>query len=263
MVDRKGGPSPSDEAELSRDRCPSCNGPLRFPNNRREGLCAACGIFVEILEPLASEAPDDTRGEDDVTTRRELAEFDLQFEQVPEDLDAQLESVIDQVLEPPEAPQAEGAEPAEEAISGEGLVIEEPVEEESPASESGLVLVEEVPEAPFFMVEPSETPAIAPAAVSRASAASAAKAVKVAPLRHRILFHLGTALVVFGGSGLALGSLLHDVFRMPVVGTAYEAFGPVNVAAAFVGSIALLAGAAAMAVAARIGASRRRRAAGA
>lgn len=74
---------------------------------------------------------------------------------------------------------------------------------------------------------------------------------------HRVLFYAGSILVAFGGSGLALGSLLHDVFRVPFFGQSYDAFGSVNVSTAFFGALFLLAGIAAMVVGARAGSSHR------
>lgn len=75
---------------------------------------------------------------------------------------------------------------------------------------------------------------------------------------HRALFYSGSALVAFGGSGLALGSAFHDVFRVPLFGFAYDAFGNLNVSAVVFGAVFLLAGVAAMAVGARAGARPRR-----
>gem|GEM_PF-4249472 len=257
MPDREGGPSPSAQLELSRDRCPSCNGPLRFPNNRREGLCPACGIFVEILEPVAPDDAAAERAADDVPTRRELAAFDLQFEQsADEDLDAEIEQMLELVLAEPEGPPQETVEVVEEGEPPPQTV------EESLATEP--IFVDEAP----GLVEPTEAVGMEametvvaepPAIEAEATAARTKVAAAGTPRRwHRVVFHLGAVLVVLGGSGLALGSLLHDVFRVPVVGTAYEAFGPVNVAAALLGSLALASGVAAMAVAARIGRPRRR-----
>ena len=51
------GPPPSAEpAELERDRCPNCGGKLKFSENRPEGLCSACGIFVEVLRPNEADS---------------------------------------------------------------------------------------------------------------------------------------------------------------------------------------------------------------
>lgn len=74
---------------------------------------------------------------------------------------------------------------------------------------------------------------------------------------HRVLFYAGSALVAFGGSGLALGSVLHDVLRVPLFGQSYDAFGNLNLSTAFFGALFLLAGIAAMVVGARAGASPR------
>jgi hypothetical protein len=61
-------------------------------------------------------------------------------------------------------------------------------------------------------------------------------------LRDRILFYASLVLIVVGGLGLALGSWLHDLLRVPIVGEAYTVFGPINVLYAGVGLILLLPG---------------------
>lgn len=58
----------------------------------------------------------------------------------------------------------------------------------------------------------------------------------------KLLFFAGVAMVLAGGPGLALGSWLHDVLRIPVIGDAYEAFGSVNQIFAAGGLIVLLVG---------------------
>lgn len=96
--------------------------------------------------------------------------------------------------------------------------------------------------------EAEEVPEVAAAAAkTRAAAAAKPRA------WHRVLFYTGSVLIAFGGSGLALGSFLHDMFRVPLFGYAYDAFGDVNVTTALIGAAILLAGLAAMAVGARAG----------
>ncbi|UCD93011.1 MAG: hypothetical protein JSV43_03630 [Methanobacteriota archaeon] len=60
--------------------------------------------------------------------------------------------------------------------------------------------------------------------------------------RDRLLFFISLALIVVGGLGLALGSWLHDILHVPVVGTAYQAFGHINVLYATVGLIMFFIG---------------------
>lgn len=60
--------------------------------------------------------------------------------------------------------------------------------------------------------------------------------------RGRILFYVGVALVLGGGPGIALGSFLHDVLRIPVVGDAFEAFGWLNRFVAAIGLVVLVVG---------------------
>ena len=58
----------------------------------------------------------------------------------------------------------------------------------------------------------------------------------------KLLFFAGVILILAGGPGLALGSWLHDVLKIPVIGDAYEAFGSVNQVFAAGGLIVLLVG---------------------
>jgi len=60
--------------------------------------------------------------------------------------------------------------------------------------------------------------------------------------RDRIAFFLGIVLTALGAFGLALGSVLHDVFRVPWFGTAYAVFGPLNVTFAAIGAVLLVPG---------------------
>lgn len=70
-----------------------------------------------------------------------------------------------------------------------------------------------------------------------------AKAEKRVGLREKLLFYLGVALILLGGPGIALGSWLHDVFRISVGEyDAFEAFGQVNRLVAAVGLIVLILG---------------------
>jgi hypothetical protein len=61
-------------------------------------------------------------------------------------------------------------------------------------------------------------------------------------LRDRFLFYLSLILITLGGLDLALGSYLHDLLQVPVVGTAYHVFGPVNVLYALIGAVLLFLG---------------------
>ena len=53
---------------------------------------------------------------------------------------------------------------------------------------------------------------------------------------------------VFDRVLLVLGSFLHDLFRVPLFGESYTAFGRLNVGAVFIGMVLLGVGFAAMAV---------------
>ena len=71
--------------------------------------------------------------------------------------------------------------------------------------------------------------------------------------RDRITFFLGILLTSSGAFGLVLGSVLHDVLRVPWFGTAYGVFGPLNVTAAALGAAFLIPGLIALRLALRGG----------
>jgi len=58
----------------------------------------------------------------------------------------------------------------------------------------------------------------------------------------KVLFFGGLALVLLGGPGIALGSWLHDVLRIPILGDAYDEFGWLNRLFAAAGLVVLLVG---------------------
>jgi uncharacterized membrane protein YidH (DUF202 family) len=60
--------------------------------------------------------------------------------------------------------------------------------------------------------------------------------------REKFLFYVGVLLVILGGPGIALGSYLHDVLRIPVGGQAYDAFGYVNRFVTAIGLVVLIVG---------------------
>jgi len=57
-----------------------------------------------------------------------------------------------------------------------------------------------------------------------------------------LLFWAGLGLMALGGPGLALGSWLHDVLRIPIGGNQYDVFGPLNRFTAAVGLVVLVVG---------------------
>jgi hypothetical protein len=71
--------------------------------------------------------------------------------------------------------------------------------------------------------------------------------------RDRLLLYAGTLLQAIGGFGLVLGSLLHDVFRVPIFGRNYAVFGSMNAVFAVLGVILLMAGLAAIGLSLRGG----------
>jgi len=60
--------------------------------------------------------------------------------------------------------------------------------------------------------------------------------------RDRWLLYTGTALQAIGGAGFILGSLLHDVFRVPWFGENFGAFGSLNAGFSLLGVILLMIG---------------------
>ena len=60
--------------------------------------------------------------------------------------------------------------------------------------------------------------------------------------RERLLFYAGVLLVLAGGPGIAVGSWLHDLLRIPIGGNAFETFGWMNRAVAAVGLVVLIVG---------------------
>lgn len=77
------------------------------------------------------------------------------------------------------------------------------------------------------------------AAVEPAAEVADAKATS---RRERILFYAGVVFVLAGGPGIALGSWLHDVLKIPVIGNAYDAFGWLNRLVAAIGLVLLIVG---------------------
>ncbi len=76
------------------------------------------------------------------------------------------------------------------------------------------------------------------------AAAVAGKTRSMAPgFRERFLFYTGIVLILLGGPGIALGSWLHDVLRVPVANyNAFDAFGSVNRLVAALGLITMVVG---------------------
>ncbi|MCK4443547.1 MAG: hypothetical protein KAW09_03320 [Thermoplasmata archaeon] len=63
--------------------------------------------------------------------------------------------------------------------------------------------------------------------------------------KEKILFYLGVILILVGGPGVALGSWMHDWFRIPFPSSEYDAFdvfGPINRIVALVGLVILIIG---------------------
>ncbi len=70
--------------------------------------------------------------------------------------------------------------------------------------------------------------------------------------RERMMFYLGIAFILVGGPGIALGSLLHDTFQIPIVGSAYDDFGWINRIVAAVGLVIMIMGVVFMILSARL-----------
>jgi len=70
----------------------------------------------------------------------------------------------------------------------------------------------------------------------------AKEAPKASGRRERLLFYAGVLLVLAGGPGIAVGSWLHDFLRIPVGGSAFDAFGWLNRSVAAIGLVILIVG---------------------
>src|SRR5437867_2850918 len=333
---------PRSERELDPDRCPNCNGPLRVIADIPERLCPACEIFVEFLQPLATEQPRPEEGPDAVARRLEVARLHLTFETFDEGPERGREqkdvtpegppgpdtpvaeagpapepvppppSPEEPSLEPPAAllppakelkalppaevpptpsePEPEAAPPsepvvppllptetpappvppgapgptvpaapaspwveAEPAVGEKEFGEEETVEayecprcqatvepDAKKCPECGTLFGVSVPtqDVPFIVGLPppkrtkpehvERAPPRVAAAVAKAGTAERA----LRPSRaDRAIFYVGAANVALGGWGLMLGSFLHDFFRVPFMGYAYDAFRSLNLIA--------------------------------
>lgn len=66
---------------------------------------------------------------------------------------------------------------------------------------------------------------------------------RAAGSREKLLFYVGIALIVVGGPGIAFGSWLHDLLRIPYENyDAFDVFGPMNRLVSAVGLIVLVVG---------------------
>jgi len=82
-------------------------------------------------------------------------------------------------------------------------------------------------------------PAVGPAEASK----DEPREPKKAGLREKLLFYAGVALVLIGGPGIALGSWIHDVLRIPFNEyTAFDVFGSMNRLVSALGLIVLIIG---------------------
>lgn len=61
-------------------------------------------------------------------------------------------------------------------------------------------------------------------------------------LKDRVLFYVGIILIVVGGPGLSLGSFAHDIYNIPLIGEAFDAFGWLNMTFLVVGLVFLAVG---------------------
>ncbi len=78
---------------------------------------------------------------------------------------------------------------------------------------------------------------------------------KGASRRERLLFYAGVVFILAGGPGIALGSWLHDILKLPLIGQAYDAFGWLNRLVAGIGLVVLIVGIVLLIVSMRLGRS--------
>jgi len=388
MSDESGPPPPAEPSELVPDRCPNCGGKLKFSENRPEGLCTTCGIFVEVLRPSEPKPPvrslpakvkirtgttkelqllcrkyglpsDGTKADlvarllffvdeqgwqakvrekeskpiestpapptEDVASRKQWARFFMDYEselgeEGPEAKDeksalteetptepraepAPVEPPIAAMPEPaPEEKATEATAPSEEQFlegppaEGEPTppAVEQPEsppppddfppppeaeskpesipedEGELPTPPDEIVPAEPIAEPEFEPLPPEpvmQAPMPAERTVPVATAQSVPPRSRATHIQRsrwrRVVYYVGVFYVTIGGAGLVLGSFLHDLFRVPLFGESYVAFGRLNVGAVLIGMILLGVGFAAMAVGMRRTPMRTRGAAGA
>ena len=181
---------------------------------------------------------------------------------------------------PPPPPIAEALPPPPPVAEAEAQLVLEPppaIEPErpletpsllEPATEPMLVRPSFEPQTEPALVRPALEPdddhvMIGPGLAERTTTletvsheAEAATGSRTRMRRDRWMLYAGTFLQAIGGFGLILGSLLHDVFRIPFLGRNYAAFGSINAVFAVVGVILLMAGLAAIGFSLRGGVAR-------
>lgn len=219
------------EDELPSDRCPNCGGPLRFEGERSEGHCVACDIYVEILKPLpvAADRPPLVRAQVLAAKKRELQDLCRAYGLK---VSGNKTDVLTRVLRYMDDHGIDVSPDDAEAVEPEVPEVEAP-----PASEDGVAASE------VHKAEAAIEDILLAVAREPSLAAAPGDVETAARLRHdRRRFYVGVVLSAIGGSGLILGSFLHDVARVPLFGQAYAVFGPLNTVVALVGLIVLLAG---------------------
>ena len=164
---------------------------------------------------------------------------------------AEVEHLAAQPTAPPPPPEEVPPKPAKEPPPEERPTKPEPLFVEAASA------AEPAPGEEAFLLEAAGMAHVGEPTAEEAAmvpVAAVAPAVDAARLRRdRIAFYVGTLLVAAGGPGLIFGSILHDAFRVPLFGDTYEAFGPLNMAAALIGGVVLAGGLVAMGVGLRGG----------
>lgn len=228
-MDPNRGSGGGTEDTLPSDRCPNCGGPLRFEGERPEGHCTACDIYVEILRPLpvAPDRPPLVRAEVLAAKKRELQDlcraYGLKVSGNKTDVLTRVLRYMDEHgvdVPPDDVEAAEPESPPIEAVAVEPIVMPAVPEAEA-AVEDLLRAVEEVRSISIPRVYVEDRDRLR---------------------RDRRRFYVGVILSAIGGSGLILGSILHDVLRVPILGEAYTVFGPLNTSVGLIGLVILLAG---------------------
>lgn len=234
MEGEAGDGGPPGGEDLPSDRCPNCGGPLAFEPGRPEGHCSRCDIFVEILKPLpvAPDRPALVRADVLAATKKDLQElcraYGLKVSGNKTDILTRVLRYMDE----------HGIDLPPDDVE-EGLPEEEVLTIELGARDEHDLAVDELLEA-VARVETAEAPREPVVTTARLR-------------RDRRRFFVGILLTAIGGWGLLLGSLLHDVLRVPWIGEAYAVFGPLNQFSAIVGGVVLLIGLAGVALGLRGG----------
>jgi len=161
----------------------------------------------------------------------------------PSDRESSTQEIKETELPPP--PEAEAVPEPTPEMDGEIPSVADEIVPAEPVIEA-----EAEPVAAELDSQPVPVPVARASPVPKAQSVTARSATPPVPRSRwrRAFYYVGVFYVTLGGAGLMLGSFLHDIFRVPLFGGAYDAFGRLNLDAALIGMVFVGVGFAAMAV---------------